>query len=457
MTEKININKYYKRNIDQQLNEWSKNTKEKSIALVSGARRIGKTHSLKFLGQTQFERYEIIDVQQLGDNVVNNLINKDKNIDFFAEYLLSRFGISESSINEKLLIIFDEIQEHNELKESISRFNSHFKCRFACTGSALWIDDTNGTRPTADYKKFFIYPFSFKQFLNILNEGSDLFEAEKIVFEKRTSKSCNQKLFRLLRLYIVVGGMPQSIQHYIDNKDNADVFSSLQELKRTNIISTYEKDLIRYSKDFNLNLADLYFDIIRKIGRYRQIDTLKPSLNKLEEMNLVIVSRNILNINRKLSLSIDDSVIKPFILDVGVLFYYLCNNDNPLVVQSYCKSFVDGRDNDDNGFIYENFVASTLVQHGFTPYFKVFDSTNEYNENKTYELDFLFSGISETIALESKSGKDKEHSSLKIGLSKYDKIKSSYILCKSYEFNKKNSRRGPHFIPFYALEYLLED
>lgn len=456
MKNTIDEKTYYKRDIDVQLDNWYKNTTNKTIALVSGARRIGKTYSLRFLGQTKFKRYEIIDVQQLAKRVVNKLKTKGTNINYFIEYLLSNFGINESDISEDLLIIFDEIQEHGELKEAVSLFNSHFKCRFACTGSALWIDDTNGTRPTADYEKFFIYPFSFEQFLIIISDGHDVFESEKEKFDKRVEKSGSQKLLKLLRLYMVVGGMPQPIQHYLDNKDNDDVFASLQECKKTSIITTYKNDLVRYSTDLKLRLFDTYLDIIRDIGRFRSTEGTISVYKKLEEMNLAIIARNILNVNRKLSLSVDESIVKPFLLDIGVLFYYLCDNSNPLVVKSYCKAFVDGKDTDDNGFIYENFVVSTLIQHGYAPYFKVFNSVNKKGEEKTYELDFLFSGINETIAIESKSGKDKEHESLLVGLTKYKKIKSSYILCKSYKFDKKNLHRGPHYIPFYALEFLLE-
>lgn len=456
MKNTIDIKKYYKRSIDVQLYNWYKNTDNKTIALVSGARRIGKTYSLRFLGQTEFKRYEIIDVQQLEKRVVNRLKNKGTNINYFIEYLLLNFGISESEINEDLLIIFDEIQEHGELKEAISLFNSYFKCRFACTGSALWIDDTYGTRPTADYEKFFVYPFSFEQFLTIIGDGYDLFENEKEEFDRRIEKSGNKKLLKLLRLYMVVGGMPQPIQHYLDNMNKDDVFASLQECKKIAIITTYKNDLVRYSKDLKLRLLDTYSDIVRDIGRYRQIEEVMPVYKKLEEMNLVIIARNLLNVNRKLSLSVDKSFAKPFLLDIGVLFYYLCDNSNSLVVQSYCKTFVDGKDTDDNGFIYENFVASTLIQHGYNPYFKLFDASNIEGEEKTYELDFVFSGSKETIAIESKSGKDKEHKSLELGLVKFNKIKSSYILCKSYKFDKKNSQRGPHYIPFYALVFLLE-
>lgn len=261
---------------------------------------------------------------------------------------------------------------------------------------------------------------------------------------------------RLLRLYMVVGGMPQPIQHFLDHKDDDDVFATLQQRKKTAIITTYQNDLIRYSDVFKLRLTDSYLSILRDTGKFRTSGGMIHAYKKLEQMNLIIVAKNLTSVNRKLLLSTDESIIKPFLLDVGVLFYYFCEDTNPLVIQSCCETFVDGNDTDDNGYIYENFVASTLIQHGYMPYFKTFEAVNDKGEIKTHEIDFLFTGIDETIALESKSGKDKEHKSLIRGLKKYNKIKSSYILCKSYKFDRNNLHRGPHYIPFYALEFLLE-
>lgn len=456
MKNEIDVNKYYKRNIDKELAVWSKNNRDKTIALIGGARRTGKTHSLCFLGKTQFDRYEIIDVQNLSEKDLKLMMDKDKRVSNFISFLLSKFGVSIDEINENLLIIFDEIQEHNELKESISIFNKELKCRFACTGSALWIDDTNGTRPTPDFKKFQVYPFSFSQFINIINEGKDLFEKERESFAKYKNIRANSNLLRLLRLYMVIGGMPQSIQCYLDNINNPSLFSLIHETKKVSIVSTYENDLNRYSNKFKEPLFALYKDIIREIGKYREKGSLNNAFDKLEQMNLVLLSKNLNDINRKLSSSIDDRLVKPYLLDVGILFYYFCDNFNLKVVESLSRQFVCGKDSDDNGYLYENYVASTLIQHGYIPYFKMFEDEDD-GECKKYELDFVFSGIDETIVIESKSGSPKEHKSLERGLKKYDKLKRSFILCKSYKIDKSNLHKGPHFIPFYALDFILEE
>lgn len=453
MKIKIDINKYYCRKIDKELIDWKNQKDNKSIALINGARRTGKTFSLAYLGQTQFDDYLIIEVQDLDDNSFDQLIDKNNRVINFSNFLMLKFNIDVRKLNANFLIIFDEIQERNELKESISVFNKAYGCRFACTGSALWIHDTNGTRPTDSFERFDVKPFSFREFLRI--EGSDIsqFEKENIDFKNNIyAKQTSRELAKLLRTYISVGGMPQAIEYFVSNKGKDDVFYQLSKLIYNKIIKIYEEDIIRYSNKFSIPLDKAYSNIIRNIGKIKNIENEFDSYNKLEKMNIVIYSSNLFEINNKLSLSIDENSIKPFLLDTGVLFYYYIDNNNPLIIQKMYESFINGSDSDNNGYIYENYLASSIVQSGLRPYFKTLTING-----KTYELDFIFSSPDGNVLLESKSGQNKSHSSLDMGLTKYSKyIKKSYLLGKNYFLNKQNIRKGPHTIPFYAFSFLLE-
>lgn len=454
MKNKIDrIERYFLRSIDEQLEKWATN-KDKTIALINGARRTGKTYSLQYLGENQFDNYEIIEVNEISDEVLHLLIDKGRTIDNFCDYLLSEYDISKDKINNKLLIVFDEIQEHNELKETISVLNSNLDCRFACTGSALWINDTNGTRPTADYESFNVYPFSFEEFLKIIGESDQLKDA-KTAFLNKKDKDGDINLLRLLRLYIAIGGMPQPIACYLDHKDDNNLFIKINRCKKISIINTYENDLKRYERIFNLHLLREYKTIISSIGKPRDITNNKEIYEKLIKMNIIVAASNLLNINNKLSSSFDDNYVKPFLLDTGTLFYYLCGDERDELVKSFYENFINNKDSDDNGYLYENFVASSLVQYNIIPFFKSFTGVDENEEEKIYELDFVCSHKTGPTILEAKSGSDKEHKSLELGLKKYQKVKQGFILCKFYRFDKKNYQKGPHYIPFYALMFLL--
>ena len=455
MKNQTSIDEYYLRDIDIELKKWSLNNDDKTIALIGGARRTGKTYSLEYLGQTQFDNYKIIMVDELSDEDVAFLMDKKNRVENFCDFILSSFGIDRKSINNRLLIVFDEIQQHNELKETISVLNRKLDCRFACTGSALWIYDTNGTRATPDYESFTVYPFSFPQFLDIVGEGKDLFENEKDFLVTKKDKPGNGNLLRLLRTYIVVGGMPQVIKCYLKHKNEKDPYFDIHKCKETSIVNTYENDLKRYDEKLHLNLPGEYRNIILKKGICKDITDIKETYEKLEAMNIIILSKNLNSINNKLSSSVNDASVKPFLLDVGILFYYLCGIDNEKMVNSYYKSFIDGSDNDDNGYLYENFVASSLVQNKLSPFFKTFSGKNDSGEMRNYELDFVFADARGPIVIEAKSGADKEHKSLTKGLKRYKKIKQSFVLCESYTFDRANLQRGPHYLPFYALDYLM--
>lgn len=455
MKIKINKDRYFKRSIDEELAKWSSRRGSKTIALINGARRTGKTHSLAFLGEERFKNYEIIEVDKLSDEEVASFVNKAKRMDFFCDYLLRNCKINKENISGDLLIVFDEIQEHNELKETISFLNEKLACRFACTGSALWINDTNGTRPTPDYEPFKIYPFSFMQFLEIVGEDKNLLEKERNVLTTKKDRDGSKDFLRLLRLYIALGGMPQIIDCYLDNRDNDDLFCEIHRQKTISIVNTYENDLRRYGKLYSLKLLDEYRNILRNIGIPKNIADNKEIYQKLEQMNIVILSKKLNDIQTKLTSSIDDLFVKPFLLDVGILFYYLCESDNREIINTFYNDFVNGKDSDNNGYLYENYVASSLIQKCLPPFFKTFTDINDKEEEENYELDFVFSNKLGPIVLEAKSGGNKEHKSLEKALHKYQKIKYSYVLCKSYKFDKKNIQRGPHYIPFYALDFLM--
>ena len=455
MKIKIRKDRYFKRTIDKHLERWVTKNNPKTIALINGARRTGKTYSLAFLGENHFGNYEIIEVDKLGNDVIASLIDKSLRLSFFCDYLLSQFGISREDINKDLLIIFDEIQERNELKETISFLNDKLDCRFACTGSALWINDTNGTRPTPDYEPFKVLPFSFVQFLEIIGEDKELFENEQNILLTKKDNDGNKDLLKLLRLYIAIGGMPQIIDCYLDNKDKEDLYYEIHRQKTSSIINTYENDLRRYSQKFNLRLLDEYKNIIRNIGLPRNITGNKEIYQKLEQMNIVVLSKNLNDIQTKLSSSVDDLLVKPFLLDVGVLFHYLCGSDNEEIIKLFYSNFISGNDSDNNGYLYENYVASSLVQNYLLLFFKTFTELNNEGEEENYELDFVFSNKLGPVVLEAKSGGNKKHKSLERAMGKYQKIKQCFILSKSYKFNKQNIQRGPHYIPFYMLDFLM--
>ena len=451
---KMKIDRYFARRIDDQLSEWAHRSNHKTVALISGARRTGKTYSLHHLGQTLFSKYIIIDVQELNDEMVSGLLDKDKRVDYLCDLLIAN-NITKEDINEKLLIAFDEIQEHNELKASISVFNRDLDCRFACTGSALWINETGMTRPTTDYEPFTVYPFSFPDFLAIIGKKELLSKERDTKLNVHKRFNPDNELSRLLRLYIAVGGMPQSILCYLDNQNNPNLYTELNRIKRISVVSTYQNDLARYSKEFGIDLSGEYGAIRSCIGRVNNISSVMNVYDKLERMNIVIVSKNLNEINKKLPSSIDNGTIKPFFLDTGILFYYLSDDSRSEVVSRIYEDFIKGKDSDDNGFLFENYVASSLKQQGIDVFFKVFSEEND-GETKNYELDFVFADRSGPIVLEAKSGKEKEAKSLARALIKYHNIHSSYVLGKCYQFNGANSAKGPHTIPFYALSFLLE-
>ena len=450
---------YYPRKIDEKLKEWKKGlTREKTILLLGGARRTGKTEALSHFGQSSFSRYDIIKVQDLSKDELDQLTKKGDVKKNFVDYMLPR-NFSEADLNGDVLIIFDEIQEHNELKTVISKLNEVFQCCFACTGSAMWINSSDEERPLPGFYPMTMHPFTFDEFLSAIG-GRDVWLKEKANLHTKTPIRENKELAKLYKTYIVVGGMPQAIAEYISNRSNStQCFSLVDSIKRRDILNVYQADFEKYDKIKKWKLEDRYNflkTMISKMVVVEEEDKI-DDYSRMNNSNVMLLFYDLCELNEKPSLSFSTSRFKPFFLDTGVYFTYLLSSFREEDVHKKYIDFINNDDDDNNGPIWENVVASTIASYDYGKFFKFIkrnpESKREEERENDHELDFVLSGKDGIVALEAKSGKNKQHKSLKLGMEKYQNISKSFVLGQSYIPSNANQKEA--YIPFYALELLL--
>jgi len=449
---------YYERIIDKDLIKWKTRAKtNKSIILMGGARRTGKTKTLEHFGREKFDYYKIIEVQNLSSKDVSFLKKKGKEIDNFIEFMMVN-GTSEDKLYGNTLIVFDEIQEHNELKNVIDILNRNLPCFFACTGSAMWINYGNGERYPASFESFTMHPFTFYEFINALNK-TELYIKEKNVFMRGKDSIENNELAKLYRIYAAVGGMPQAIKKYIECGGNDDCFYDIDLLKNNSILNVYQADYEKYDKQNGWTLEKKYNELKAKISTIISIENNDANAyENIGKSGIILFAHDVKDLDIKLGKSIKNDVFKPYYIDSGLYFSSIIVVKREDVIKKIYLDFIDDVDNDNNGAIWENVVASTIRNYECELFFKFIEKKEEskYEEERkdNHELDFVFITKKGLVVLEAKSGKNKKHISLELGLKKYKKISKAYILSSCYKFNKANSK-GPHFIPFYALEFLI--
>lgn len=230
---------YYKRKIDNVLLQWKNSSKHKPL-LLRGARQIGKSSSIRHLGE-QFEFYIEINLER--QRQIQTLFKSDLDIKRIVAEISSIMQIPV--IEGRTLLFFDEIQECKEVISALRFFwedmpNLHVIAAGSLLEFALNEISSFGV---GRISSVFMYPMSFDEFL--LAQGYDsLFEMKrKETTTEPLSDVLHEKLVELFRTFIMVGGMPEAVVTWIDSKDYLQCQSVHNE-----IVTTYEDDFGKYSR-----------------------------------------------------------------------------------------------------------------------------------------------------------------------------------------------------------------
>ena len=201
------------RNVMQQLIDWKQNPQRKPL-LIQGARQVGKTWLMRTFGKEHFTNVAYLSMDQ--NPRLQAIFTQDFNIDRIVEAL----GIeSRLPINEDTLLIFDEIQEIPLALQSLKYFHEQRpELPILAAGSLLGVALHSGISfPVGNVQLLDMYPLSFLEFLDAIGN-------EELALIIRNADFQMMKVFRdslilLLRQYFYLGGMPEVVQDYVENRD----------------------------------------------------------------------------------------------------------------------------------------------------------------------------------------------------------------------------------------------
>lgn len=230
-----------------------KNQKRRKPLLIYGARQVGKTYLIKEFGKNNYENVIYVDFEQ--NSLVNNMINED----ITPEYIISNLEmIFEQKIDkDKTLIIFDEIQKNSRALTSLKYFcDDAPEYHIIAAGSLLgvFLAEKDYSFPVGKVDFLTIYPMSFDEFL--INTNNKLLK-DKIIEcfnnNKELDKVLHEKALGLYYNYLILGGMPEVVQEYINSNS---IISAVG--YQASIINAYKSDIMKYvndSKESNKILA----------------------------------------------------------------------------------------------------------------------------------------------------------------------------------------------------------
>lgn len=435
----------FKRKIYDRLLKWKQESNGKSALLVQGARRIGKSTIVEEFAKNEYSSYLIIDFNK-ASAVVMSLFDDLMDLDFIFLQLQTIYNVVLEK--RKSVIIFDEVQRCPNARQAIKYLVQDGRYDYIETGSLISIkQNTRGITIPSEEDRIDMYPMDFEEFRWALGDTVSI-PLIKVFYEKRLPLGAAHRVKqRDLRLYMLVGGMPQAVDEYIETNNLAKV-----DAVKRRIIKLYSDDFLKI--DPTGKLSRLFMSIPAQLSKKSTrfyMSSLVGSLGEtseaemlinLEDSKVVLVSYHSDDPNVGMSLTQDVSKYKLFVVDTG-LFVTMAFWDKEFAENIIYQKLLTDKLEANLGYIYENLVAQMLASAGN----KLFYYTFEKDEKHYYEIDFLLSRGNKICPIEVKSSGYKSHTSLDAFRYKYSsRIQNSYIL---YTKDLQVGDNELMYLPFY--------
>lgn len=429
------------RKIIKSLENWY-NSKNKKAALLTGARQVGKTTAVREFAKNHYNHF--VEINFVKRPLAKQAFDGDLDTSTIVGNL-SAMGFGPF-VEHKTLVFFDEIQECPNARTAIKFLVEENRYDFIESGSLLGINYKEvPSYPVGFELEYKMYPLDFEEFLwanGIENHVIDIlrksFEAQKPVPE-----FIHNHIGKYFREYLVVGGMPEAVQTYVDMDDFRHVTTVQQA-----ILTTYRSDISKYAGKDQPLVKRVFDAIPSELGKQDKRFVLADiergaSRRKYEDPTQWLIDAGIAyysfntsafelpfeaNENRKL--------YKLYMVDTGLL--------SRLLLNGLQFNVMNGAIDINEGALTENAVACALAANSH--------SLHYYDRKSKQELDFIIQKDNKITILEVKSGDNyTRHSSLDVAMRMYpDKIGQSIVICKSNVYKENDIL----YMPLYMAMYL---
>lgn len=384
-----------KRKIDNYIRKYYDSTR--NALLITGARQIGKTYSIREFGKSFKSFIEI--------NFVDNpdAIEIFKGAKNSADILLRISAITNVPlVKEETLVFFDEVQKCPDIVTAIKFLVDEGSYRYILSGSLLGVELKDlRSEPVGYMGVKDMYPLDFEEFISCLGVSENVITSLQNAWLNRQSVDdfLHKKIMELFRLYLIVGGMPAAVNKYIESNNLQEVMAVQQD-----IIKLYKRDISQYDPNNKLYIEEIFNlippelnaknkrFILKRLNENAKFEQYRNSFLWLKNAGVALPVYNIEEPKVPLLLSRSRNLFKLFQSDIGLLAAQYADGIQLKIIKG---------DKDINfGSIYENAVAQELVAHGYDLYY--------YNNKKRGELDFVIENKGALLPIEVKSGKDYE-------------------------------------------------
>ncbi len=397
----------------------------KKILLIDGARQVGKTYIIRYIGQKLYENF--IEINMIEDSLGDRLFANTKSVeDFYLQ--VSMIAGNKMKQRENTLIFIDEIQAYPHLLTLLKFFAEDNRFSFIASGSLLGVTLSQTTSvPMGSIRKIRMFPLDFEEFLyaNGVSEAAISFLRIKFQSLETLDEEMHNKMMDLFRKFLLIGGLPDAVNSYLDTKNIQAV-----RVVQNEIHDFYAVDASKYDEENRLKIRRIY-DLIPSIMENKKKRVVAQDIeNKKgkrfsdyqDEFEYLISSGIALNVQAisnptfPLVESAGKNLLKLYLNDSGMLTSILYGNN--------IRAVLDDMVSINLGAVYETVVASELIAHGYKLFY--------YDNRNKGEVDYLIDDYDSlsVMPIEVKSGKDYTvHSALNFFVQNGDyHIKKAFVL-----------------------------
>lgn len=434
------------RKIESLIEEHLKSDSAK-ILLIDGARQVGKTYIIRYVGQKLFENF--IELNMVEDSLGDQLFAGTKTVeDFYLQ--VSMLAGDRMKEKENTLIFLDEIQAYPHLLTLLKFLAQDGRFTYVASGSLLGVTLSQTTSiPMGSIRKVRMFPLDFEEFLYANGMNEFAVSAMRAKFERLEAldEPAHNKMMDLFRKYLLVGGLPDAVNSYLSDR-NIRLVREIQ----SEIHDYYAADASKYDEEKKLKIRRIY-DLIpsnmenkkkRVVAQSIEEKRGKTFADYQDEFEYLVSAGIALNVQAisnpvfPLVESSGKNLLKLYLNDVGIL--------TGILYGSNIRAVLDDTASINLGSVYESVVASELAAHGYRLFY--------YDNRSKGEVDYLIDDYASlsAVPIEVKSGKDYTvHSALNTFVQNED-----YHIQKAYVVSNERtvSNRGKiHYIPIYYIMF----
>ena len=420
----------------RELLNWKSSNSHSKAIIIKGARRVGKSYLAEKFAKNEYRSHIVIDFASPvpGTKKIFERYGNRYTIDEFFNQISVLYGVP--LYDKDSVLIFDEVQIYPKAREFIKYLVADDRYDYIETGSLISVKkNSSGIIIPSEEEELTLSPLDFEEFLTAIGDEvtfaflNEAFKSGKPL--GNLLKTVNERL----RLYMIVGGMPQAVVTYCESRNYNDV----ERIKR-GIIKLYREDIAKYAEGYTAEATAVFNSIPAQLShhdkklKYSSLGEGKRSeyySDAVYWMGDSMVA-NLCYLVEEPSVfdgfSVNVSKVKCYMGDTGLLLT-LASGDNYLKSDLY-KSFMLGKLSVNKGMMTENLVAQMLTaNHRPLRFYEIY-AADPQGKTKKYELDFLLNDGNRVTPIEVKSGQASVHSSIDYYIDHFHSGKKGIILTK---------------------------